>query len=305
MKILMISDFYPPFLGGVETLVASLSRHLVQRGHEVSVATLAGPGLPNAEVDQGVRVHRVRTTTQRLDRLFATSERPWAPPLPDPEGVAGLRSVLALERPDVVHGHDWLARSFMPLHRSARGPAFLMSLHYYTLSCSKKSLMFRGSPCSGPGPAKCVACAARHYGRAKGTVVALSQFAGARWESAGVDLFLPVSVATASGNGLPQGGLPYEVIPNLVSPAPDARAYAALLSELPAAPFLLFVGDVRREKGAHLLLDAYRRLTAPPPLVLIGKVWRDTPTSCPLGSRCCAIGRTRRSGSHERAAWRW
>ena len=32
-----------------------------------------------------------------------------------------------------------------------------------------------------------------------------------------------------------------------------------------------------------MLLDAYARLTSPPPLVLIGTVWPDTPTTFPAG----------------------
>src|SRR5207245_2149222 len=66
MRIFMVSDFYPPYIGGVEVLVANLSRELVLRGHEVAVATLAGPDLPASSLDDGVRVHRIRTTTQRL-----------------------------------------------------------------------------------------------------------------------------------------------------------------------------------------------------------------------------------------------
>jgi glycosyltransferase involved in cell wall biosynthesis len=282
MRILMISDFYPPFVGGVEVLVSSVSRELVSRGHEVAVATLAPPGLPARSLDAGVRVHRIRSTTQRAGRLFASAARPWAPPVPDPEAVIGLRSVVAQERPDLVHGHDWLARSYLPLKRRG-GPALVMSLHYFTLSCPKKSLMFDGAPCSGPALAKCLRCAGRHYGHAKGTAVVLGQRAFSRVEAARVDLFLPVSAATAAGNGLARMGLPYLVVPNFVGPAPDLGRHSPLLDQLPAQPFFLFVGDVRRDKGAHVLLDAYGRLREPPPLVLIGEVWADSPRDLPPG----------------------
>ncbi|MGI8730623.1 MAG: glycosyltransferase family 4 protein [Solirubrobacteraceae bacterium] len=283
MRIVMVSDFYPPFLGGVEVLVSSLSRELVRRGHTVFVATLAAPGLPMAEDDAGVQVRRIATTTQRADRLFASSERPWAPPVPDPEAVVALRRVLGQARPDVVHGHDWLARSYLPLKRRG-GPPFVMSLHYFTLSCPKKSLMRKGAPCAGPGLAKCLACAGDHYGRAKGTAVVLGQRAFARAEAALTDLFLPVSAATAAGNGLPAARLPYEIVPNLVPAAADPAPHAQLLDRLPIEPFLLFVGDVRRDKGADVLIDAYARLSRPPPLVLIGEVWPDAPRTLPPGA---------------------
>jgi glycosyltransferase involved in cell wall biosynthesis len=283
MRILMVSDFYPPFVGGVEVLVSSVSRELVQRGHEVAVATLRTPDLPPSGVADGVRIHRIGATAHRASGLFASPDRRWAPPIPDPEAVAGLRAVLADERPDVVHGHDWLARSYLPLRHRRGAPAFVMSLHYFTLSCAKKNLMWNGAPCDGPRFWKCIGCAGRHYGTAKGAGVALGQFAFSRLEARRVDLFLPVSEATASGNGIIAAGLPYEVVPNVVAAHASAGSHLGLLAQLPAKPYLLFVGDVRRDKGVHILLDAYRALREPPPLVLIGKVYPETPREFPPG----------------------
>ena len=282
MRIMMISDFYPPYMGGVEVVVATLSRELVKRGHEVSVATLAAPDLPPTEVDEGVRVTRIRSTSQRAGSLFATAARPWAPPVPDPGAVAGMSRLASLERPDVVHGHDWLARSFLPLKRRS-GPPFVMSLHYFTLTCPKKDLMHDGRPCSGPALGKCLGCAGRHYGRAKGSVVVLGQRAASPAEARAVDLFLPVSAATAEGNGLPGSGLPYRVMHNLASAPGDPGPHAELLRGLPNEPILLFVGDVRAVKGIDVLLEAYARLRTPPPLVLVGKVWPETPGALPEG----------------------
>jgi glycosyltransferase involved in cell wall biosynthesis len=276
MRILMVTDFYPPFIGGVEVLVSGLSRELTERGHEVAVATLAAPGLPALELDGAVRVHRIRSATQRATRLFANAVRPWAPPAPDPAAVAGLRAVLRRERPDIVHGHDWLARSFLPLKRRA-GPPLAMSLHYFTLSCPKKNLMHFDAPCSGPRLGKCLACAGRHYGRPKGAAVVLAHQAFSRAEAALVDIYLPVSEATAAGNGLHDAGLRYEVIPNIVPAAGDPAPHAALLAQLPEQPFVLFVGDLRADKGIEVLLDAHQAMAQPPPLVLIGKVWPQTP----------------------------
>jgi glycosyltransferase involved in cell wall biosynthesis len=282
MRVLMVTDFYPPFVGGVEVLVSALSKELVQRGHEVTVATLAAPDLPAEEDDAGVSVRRIRATTQRGRFLYMTEARPWAPPAPDPEATAALGTVVRAARPDVVHGHDWLARSYLPLKRRT-GPPLLMSLHYFTHSCAKKTLMRGGAPCPGPRLRACLACAASHYGTAKGTAVTLAQWAGAEVEARLVDLFLPVSRATADGNQLAAAGLPFRVVPNFVAEAPDASEHAELLALLPPEPFLLFVGDIRRDKGIHILLEGYQRMPAPPPLVLIGKVWPDTPATLPTG----------------------
>jgi glycosyltransferase involved in cell wall biosynthesis len=282
MRILMISDFYHPVLGGVEKHVRSLSQGLAQRGHQVSVVTLGRDALPETELDQGVRVHRIRGAAQRMERLFSHADRPWAPPLPDPELVYGLRKVVRQERPDVVHGHDWLARSFLPLRRASRA-RFVVTLHYYTSSCAKKSLMHAGGPCGGPAPMKCLRCATEHYGAVKALPTLLGNLAMSRVEQRAVDTFLAVSQATADGNQLGDGRWPMQVIPNFIpsSALTDTSDVSAYVAQLPPDGYLLFVGDLRRDKGLYVLLEAYAGLTQAPPLVLIGKPWPDTPTELP------------------------
>ena len=80
----MVTDFYPPFLGGVEVSVSTLSRELVRRGHHVAVATMAAPGLPSKETDVGVAIYRIPVTSQRGSFLFSSESRRWAPPCPEP-----------------------------------------------------------------------------------------------------------------------------------------------------------------------------------------------------------------------------
>jgi glycosyltransferase involved in cell wall biosynthesis len=284
MRILMVTDFYPPAIGGVEQHVQGLSRALARRGEDVAVVTLRHEGTAPFERDGGVRVHRIRGTAQRCERLFSNRHRPWAPPVPDPELVLGIRRVVAEERPTVVHGHDWLARSFLPLKHWS-GAAFVLSLHYFTLSCAKKNLIHHGAPCDGPAASKCVRCAIDHYGATKGPLVALGNWIGAAAERAAIDRVIAVSQETAAGNQLDGGRVPWEVVPNFVPAAvdlPDAELYP-YLRQLPDDGFLLFVGDLRRDKGIEVLLAAYAGLTGAPPLVLIGKIWPETPKTLPAG----------------------
>jgi glycosyltransferase involved in cell wall biosynthesis len=284
----MLAQFYPPTIGGEEQHVRTLSAELAARGHRVAVATLWHEGLPEFELDGAVRVHRIKGTAQRAGWLFSESGRRHAPPLPDPELTLALRRVVKLERPQIVHAHNWLVHSFVPIKRLG-GARLVMTLHDFSLVCAQKNLLYRDTAvCSGPAPRKCLRCAADHYGAPKGVITLLANSAAAAFERGAVDKFLAVSRATAVGNGLPRGDVPWEVIPNFL-PEPDQQTdrdpaeYDALTKALPEEPYLLFVGDLRRFKGIEVLLQAYTSLDAPPPLVLIGRRCPDTPRGLPPG----------------------
>jgi glycosyltransferase involved in cell wall biosynthesis len=273
LRVLIVAQFYPPVAGGAERHVRSLSQALEQRGHDVSVATIRlGEQDEETALDGGVRLHRLRTSAQRAEALFTTS-RPFAPPIPDPEAVLALRRIIRAESPDVIHGHDWLARSLTPASTRDRRP-FVMTLHDYSLVCAQKRLIHRDAPCSGPRADKCLVCAAGYYGPVRGVATALANRVGAGLSRRGVSMFLPVSDAVAEGSMLRQQRLPYRVVPNFV---PDELGTGSgderhpELAALPDQGFILFVGDITRDKGVETLLQAYRRLEQPPPLVLIGR----------------------------------
>jgi glycosyltransferase involved in cell wall biosynthesis len=282
MRIMMLAQFYPPTIGGEERHVRNLSAALARRGHDVTVATLQQSGLPNVEMDGDVKIRRLQGSVQRLTAVFAEPERTFAPPFPDPELVYGLANVIAEERPHVVHAHNWLLHSFLPLKRR-NGPRFVVTLHDFSLVCARKIAMYQGELCSGPGLRKCLSCTGAHYGRTKGSVTALSNWASAALERRLVDKFLAVSSAVAAGNGLARSNVPYEVIPNFV-PDDVAKLSAETPSNLDLLPepgYLLYVGDLIALKGVRTLIDAYASLESAPPLVLIGRQGPDTPTELP------------------------
>ena len=272
MRILMLTQTYLPTIGGIEHHVRNLSIELAARGHEVSIATLWQSGLAEYELDQGIRVRRMRGTMHRASRfLFANPERVYAIPLPDPEVMWNLRGILHQERPQIVHAHNWLVHSFLPLKRWS-GAQLVVTLHDYELQCPKWTYMYRDRPCSGPGLVKCLDCAAGQYGRLKAFPTVLATPLARAAEQASVDIFLPVSTAVAVGNGLNKGHVPFQVIPNFLL---DEQPSSALdleqcLVQLPPERFLIFVGAFGRHKGVDVLLDAYSGIPNAPPLVLIG-----------------------------------
>lgn len=272
MRILMLAQFYPPTIGGEERHVADLSAALAARGHQVSVATLWHEGYERFEVKNGVRIHRIRGTTQRVEAIFSYKDRQFAPPFTDPEAMLALRCILSKERPDIIHAHNWIVHSITPLKAWSRAK-LVMTQHDYSLVCVQKRLMHYGKRCSGPGLRKCLNCAIDFYGVGKGVPATLANFTWGGIERRAVDMFLPVSHSVAEQTLLDQHHVPYRIIPNFIpdeieTPTEDAQG---LLELLPEGDFLLYVGDIMPDKGVDVLLEAHARLNSRMPLVLIGR----------------------------------
>lgn len=282
MQILMLAQFYPKTIGGEERHVQDLGVHLAQRGHQVAVATLWHPGLSEYELDHGVRVYRIQGTAQRLGWLYKEANRRHAPPFPDPELVMAMRRILQIEKPQIVHAHNWLVHSFLPLKAWSKAK-LVMSLHDYSLVCAKKSMMHQGAVCAGPALRKCLACALEHYGAAKGIPTVAGTFGMGAVERASADMFIAVSHATARGTGLSVRQLPHQIIPNFLPEEDfaDDADQETYLAQLPRGEFILFVGDLAPRKGIHVLLRAYAQLRNAPPLVLIGRLLVESPHAFP------------------------
>jgi glycosyltransferase involved in cell wall biosynthesis/GT2 family glycosyltransferase len=285
MRILMLAQFYPPIVGGEERHVRNLSMGLVRRGHDVCVATLQCPGTDALEIDGGVKIYRLPGIAQRIAPLFKDSERRHAPPFPDPELTVRLRQIVARERPDVVHAHNWILHSYLPLKKWTGAP-LVVTLHDFGMVCAKKTLARANGLCSGPAIPRCLFCAGRHYGPLKGSIVTLANWTFGAIERWAADAFIAVSEAVASANRLQETGIPFEVIPNFV---PDDVACLASPSErsqalLPKEQFIFFAGDLNRNKGVAVLLEAYRGLRDAPPLILVGRRCPETPANLPPGA---------------------
>jgi glycosyltransferase involved in cell wall biosynthesis len=271
MRILMLTQFYPPLLGGIEQHVRTLSIELKSRGHDLVVVTLQHTGQPAFEIDQGVRVYRIRSTMQLMPGLFSDNKRQYAPPFPDPESLLELRQIILKERPQIVHAHNWLVRSFLPLKAWSKA-RLVVTLHNYHLTCARVDLTYRGTACSGPGISKCLGCSTIHYGYLQGPPTVISNWIMGLAEQHSVDMFLAVSQAVAVGNNLVRNNLPFRVIPNFIGEDTGTAVgdYSSYLAQLPEQNYLLFVGALARVKGVEVLLQAYSKLKKAPPLVLIG-----------------------------------
>ncbi|WP_194896497.1 glycosyltransferase family 4 protein [Catenulispora pinisilvae] len=96
LKVLMVSHYYPPHLGGIENVVHAEARHLTAAGVQVTVLTSGERS--SVTVEDGVRVVRVRA--------WNGLERKAGVPFPIPGPKLLRRAVRWARWADVVHIHD-------------------------------------------------------------------------------------------------------------------------------------------------------------------------------------------------------
>jgi glycosyltransferase involved in cell wall biosynthesis len=292
MRILMASDFYPPFIGGAERQVQLLGQELHLRGHAVGVATVWHSGQPAQQDDAGVDVRRIKGLTTRVDWFSKDPQRRFHPPFPDPGMVWELRRLVREWRPELVHAHGWIAYSCAAALLGTSIP-LVVSVRDYGYTCALRTLLHDGNVCDGPAPAKCLSCAAQSYGLPKSVAAVAGVFAGRALLTRKIAATHSVSTFVQQTvrrdllrNGLGAAKLDRESIPDIVVPSflvesGDATLEHAYTDRLPSRPYILFVGALQPHKGLGPLLAAYERLENPPPLVLIGSVWPETPKQFP------------------------
>ena len=116
MRIAMVCAHYAPFAGGVESHVEEIAKRLADRGAAVEVLTHRDdPGLPDAELREGVLVRRHRVPVP--SRHFGLSPAVWAALVRD------------RHRFDVVHAHGY--HSAAPLAATMAGASPLVFTPHY------------------------------------------------------------------------------------------------------------------------------------------------------------------------------
>ncbi len=126
MKIIQVAPYFYPHIGGVESHVFDLSRHLMRRGHRVVVLTSDYGGLKERENVMGIPVRRVKALTVR----FSTPVTP------------SIKKAISEEGGDIIHSH-----SPPPLSSYYAGKASRRSgiPHVMTYHCDLEIPVFGGS----------------------------------------------------------------------------------------------------------------------------------------------------------------
>ncbi|CAG0927116.1 Alpha-maltose-1-phosphate synthase [Thermoflexales bacterium] len=299
LRILLASDHYPPFIGGAHRQTQLLAHELQRRGHTVNVATVWQDGLPEEENDAQVQVFRLKQLRALRRQSLTDRMQRHQPPFPDPITVLALRRLIKDFQPEVIHAHGWFTYSVAAALLGLNVP-LLISTRDYGYGCPTRILVYQGATiCSGPALAKCLGCADKLYGTSKGWTATWGVLLGRHLLRRKVHGIHNISTYTQEitrrdflgehkPNSTSNRSVVETVIPSFreddadqnLENDPQVQPY---LEQLPSEKFILYVGALRRFKGVYQLLEAYARLNAPPPLVLIGTVEHDSPQAYPPG----------------------
>jgi glycosyltransferase involved in cell wall biosynthesis len=279
LRILIVTDSFPPVCGGSGWSTWELTRGLIGRGHHVEVVKVETRTPVQRITDrlyEGVRVTHYRrpATNVPFVRNLVKNERLWS------ELTSYLTARLRAERFDIVHGQHVMTT--VPAIRAAAiaGTPAVATVRDYWPVCYWSDLIFDpASPTLCPG---CTAlmmtrCVRPRAGAAAPAAWPLIPYMRRnlrtkRTTLAQADAVIAVSHAIAGdlrARAPELANTPLYTIPNPVDLAPldDAFAYAPRLME---EPYVLYAGKLATNKGVQFLPQALQQAHLAMPLVVAG-----------------------------------
>lgn len=285
MKVLLVTDSFPPRCGGSGHSVHALARALGDAGADVRVLHRAA-GEPIARGALGVLgVAGAQLTVPELRApVVRDLHRAW---VRDRALEGAIGDAIAEERPDVIHAQQ--GSNFAPVLRAARraSVAAVATVRDYAPICLRTTRFNCGAICPGCSAARLAACFADRYGGAPwafAPLVPLGLAATRRRTRVLSGFARVIAVSGYVRDRLIESGVsaPIEVVSNVppAPPEPPARPAAASGFE-----YVLFAGKLNAEKGADLLAGIAAALPSGTRLVVLG----DGPLA-PALDRAAAVG---------------
>jgi type III pantothenate kinase len=240
MRLLIVTDRFPPEeIGGAERIAYYNAQALRQAGWQVRVVTGTPEGRPpEARKDGLVLLSGFRFPCTRMGSYGL-----WAKgALYNPSAAATVRRAAEEFRPDVIHCHVAASMSLASVAQLAPAIPTVITFHGYQYECPKGGLYRkRGEICE----AKPLAC--QIYSRYN------------RWLLSRVDRILAISRFIESR--LVEAGFARERVLYLPNGVPSIEERPPEL--LPAAPAILYVGQLEAHKGVSWLIRAFARIPDP------------------------------------------
>jgi len=263
----MLTDLCKPTIGGVEQHVFSLSKKLVENGHQVIIGTVKQKGMKHLETYDEVYIYRLDSLFQKVPFMYTEPAKKYHPPFQDVLLARELKVLVKNFQPDIIHCHGWIIFSYLPLKSKFDTP-LISTLHHYGFICPKQDMFFKNKDiCKHPLGLACYNCSAKTYGFFRSTFM-VNLVKISKGNLSKIDNFIAVSNFVKKVHvtylGLPDSKI--FVIPNFYEPE---NVQGSNSENLPS-DFILYVGQLSPHKGVDLLLAAYKSSGTDLPLVMLG-----------------------------------
>jgi glycosyltransferase involved in cell wall biosynthesis len=246
MRILLVSDFYPPTPGGLEAHVRRLAAALTRKGH--SIAVLSGTPQPDPLPD--TPAYHAPTIFSHVPGVYRNKGLQFPPPFPDPAFRRAVRQAAESWQPDIIHAHGWCSFSAY----WAGSPPLIVTLHDHGLRCPKRTLLRARGECSTGAGLSCITCTGDQPAVKRAGLAGAMHWSVPRLAAHASKL---IAVSHSVAQRAAQGGVARSkitVIPNFLDTASREPGTE------PAAPTVLFVGPDTPHKGRSVAVAAFRML---------------------------------------------
>jgi glycosyltransferase involved in cell wall biosynthesis len=248
MKICFISSMYPPFvLGGAEILVKREAEGLSQKGHQIVVITTS-PSKTSSRIEEinGVRVYRVSPFNLYLPYQHQRIPLMMKPlfhvlDLWNPHSYKLVGKILDAEKPDIVHINNYKGFSLSTFGAVKKsGAKLVFTAHDYSLICARGTLLHpSGTICHHPREI------CRIYNRIQKYLAAGKP----NMITSPTEFVIDKLRTNGLFAGIKAVKLPVALRVNSDTPR---KNYDTIK--------VLYVGQVNRVKGVHVLIEAFKKI---------------------------------------------
>ncbi|HEX2988604.1 MAG TPA: glycosyltransferase family 4 protein [Chloroflexota bacterium] len=255
MKVLVLSDYYPPNTkGGADIAAERLSAEIAHRGHSVcALTTVQEKSQAVSDTIRGVQVHRFYSSYPiELHNYMAVY---------NPMVVGQVRKKIEEFKPDVVHAHNVHTHlSFQTLlEAKKRSIPVILSAHDHQLFCSGKFDCLPPEKATAVTVSQCAHCQQLRFFPLRNRLIRH------RVEESGARI---LAVSAALRDDLVANGFAPETVgvmhngidPNSMAVSDEHVRMFALRHELVGKKVILFGGRVSHAKGIDQAVSALGRL---------------------------------------------